>query len=86
MLSLLRFVIDLSPAAASIDGDVFPMLLGRFNVIDLPESEDLVLLRRQAQELMRSFPVEYWREKDRNVPDRAEAPFFGGYDLSLIHI
>jgi Acyl-CoA dehydrogenases len=66
VLTLLRFVIDLSPAAASIDGDVFPMLLGRFNVIDLPESEDLVLLRRQAQELMRSFPVEYWRDKDRN--------------------
>jgi len=35
-------------------------------VIDLPESEDVVLLRRQAQELMRSFPVDYWREKDRD--------------------
>jgi acyl-CoA dehydrogenase len=40
--------------------------LKRVDVIDLPESEDLVLLRRQAQELMRSFPVDYWREKDRD--------------------
>jgi acyl-CoA dehydrogenase len=46
--------------------DVFPKRLGRFGVIDLPETEDLALLRRQAQELMRSFPVDYWRERDRN--------------------